>query len=125
MAMITLILLLIVFGSFLSYLLIDVARTLRRISARIEEILCLIGSRRDGYRVDLPRVDQCRVDMKGLFDTGSFKSGAGYAVWVFRGGSWTLVENECEEGYEPGSPPAIEAPYEGYRVRQEGVPRRG
>ncbi len=59
------------------------------------------------------------------YPTGhSYKYEGGFCIWVFRGGKWTLEADFCEEGYEPGAPPARTGEMEGYAIRQLGVKKR-
>ena len=45
----------------------------------------------------------------------------GYAVWLYRGGSWDLIEDRSGEGYQPGPPPESAGLHEGYALRKQSI----
>lgn len=46
-----------------------------------------------------------------------------YCIWSFRDGSWQLMEDRSEPGFQPGEPPARAGSYPGETVRQPAVRR--
>jgi hypothetical protein len=46
---------------------------------------------------------------------------AGFCVWSYRDGAWSLELDRCGEGYAPGPPPPFNGEYEGQCVRTPGV----
>lgn len=46
---------------------------------------------------------------------------AGYVVWAYRSGTWTIVESRCPEGYAAGPAPSRPGRFENEHIRTPGV----
>jgi hypothetical protein len=60
--------------------------------------------------------------VRDAFRSGHSSTGGGYALWVFRGGVWTVQKLECGEGYQAGDPPRQQGRFEGEVVKKACEP---
>jgi hypothetical protein len=51
--------------------------------------------------------------------------GAGFSVWSFRSGRWSLVEDKSAPGFAPGPPPAVPGQYEGHCLKVTSIRKPG
>lgn len=106
----------------------DITQLLLSLGAVVGAIaLCVIASELRQVRKSIARGVKAR-SCQTLLDTsetqfhGMTSSVAGFAIYVFRQGAWTLAVDLSKPGYEP-SPPALTGCYEGQAIKRESRAR--
>jgi hypothetical protein len=51
--------------------------------------------------------------------------GAGYSVWCFRSGRWSMVEDKSAPGFAPGPPPGGAGQFEGHCLKVTSIRKPG